>query len=150
MTLHRTLIERRSRFGWRAECGCGWKSAPLLHPLLAEREAERHLLKQDDTLNESKIVSGKSTPCRTHCPCYFDPERSGKCCICEEVRTPLVVRESDFDNALKARTLANMRPASAAHLALTAAVLQCIEAEIEPDTIRRFVNEELPPTAGAA
>lgn len=37
----------------------------------------------------------------------------------------------------------HLRPASRAHLALTAAVLQCIEAEVEPETIRRFVDAEL-------
>ena len=41
------------------------------------------------------------------------------------------------------------RPASRAHLALTAAVLQCIETDVEPDTIRRFVNEELPASASS-
>ena len=40
--------------------------------------------------------------------------------------------------------LADLRPASRAHIALVAAVLQCIETGVEPDTIRRFVDEELP------
>jgi hypothetical protein len=43
MTVHRCLIERRSRFGWRAECSCGFKGKKHWHPLLAEREADHHL-----------------------------------------------------------------------------------------------------------
>jgi hypothetical protein len=40
-----------------------------------------------------------------------------------------------------------MRPATAAHLKLTAAVLHCLEAGVEADSVRRFVEEELPPVA---
>lgn len=37
-----------------------------------------------------------------------------------------------------------MRPASAARLALQAAVLQCIENDVHPETIRDIVDQELP------
>lgn len=45
---HRCLIERRTRDGWmakcwRAECSCGFEGRKRWHPLLAEREADRHL-----------------------------------------------------------------------------------------------------------
>lgn len=38
---------------------------------------------------------------------------------------------------------AELRPASRAHLKLEAAVLMCLEAEVYPDTIERFVREAL-------
>jgi len=41
--VHRCFIERRSRWGWRAECSCGWMGRKRWHPLLADREADTHL-----------------------------------------------------------------------------------------------------------
>jgi hypothetical protein len=38
-----------------------------------------------------------------------------------------------------------LRPASVAHLKLVAAVLECLEKGVYPETIRRFVEEALPP-----
>lgn len=49
---------------------------------------------------------------------------------------------SDSQGDQERSPIDDLRPASKAHIALVAAVLQCLESGVWPETVRRFVNEE--------